>query len=69
MFEKYRNANGTYNGAAAMADMTGLSQAEILWTFNRLKELRALGVSSDDAKAIVLREQKAKPWRSPDATP
>lgn len=58
----YRNENGTYNGAAMMADLTGLSREEILWTWKRLKELKEQGLSADDMKATVAEEAKSKPW-------
>lgn len=62
MSSDHRNANGTYNGVTIFAEITGLPEAEILWMFNRLKELMASGVNKTDAKAIVADEGQRKPW-------
>lgn len=64
VFDKYRNENGTVNGAAFFADVTGISQAEIMWTFNRLKELKAAGHSKEEMTRIVADECKSRPWES-----
>lgn len=62
MFDKYRNADGTYNGVALMRDLTGLDDKEVIWTFNRLKELMKGGESREAACEIVRKEAKEKPW-------
>ena len=64
MFDRYRNADGkTFNGVAMMADLTGLPQAEIRWTAERLKQLmHSEGKSKDEALAIVKAEAAARPW-------
>lgn len=63
MFDKYKNANSnTFNGAQMLADMSGLSVAEIAWTFNRMKELRQQGETKDSSLAIVKEECKLQPW-------
>lgn len=63
MFEKYKNANGTtYNGAAMLADLSGLSIEEIAWSFNRLKELRQEGKTKEESIKILSEEGKSKPW-------
>lgn len=64
-FGDHRNANGTYNGVAIFAEITGLPEAEILWTFNRLKSLMSDGASKDEAKRIVTEEARQKPWEKP----
>lgn len=62
-FEKHRNANGTYNGVTAMAELTGLSAAEIKWTFERLRQLMHVDKKpKDEALVIVKEEAKGKPW-------
>lgn len=51
-----RNSDGTYNGVKMMAQLSGLSEEEIKWTWDRLKELKAQGVPTDQAKKIVHQE-------------
>jgi hypothetical protein len=61
----YRNPDGTYNGVKVMAALSGLSEAEVAWTFNRLKHLLHVEKkSADEAKAIVAEECKSKPWEA-----
>src|SRR3546814_18368211 len=36
---RHQNPDGTWNGAGVFAEITGLSQAEVQWTFDRLKHL------------------------------
>lgn len=68
--EKFRNPDGSYNGVAAIHDLTKLlypksdiSQAEIDWTFRRMKVLiQGEKKSKDEAKAIVREEAKGRPW-------
>ena len=63
MFDKFRNKDGTINGASAMAELTGLSQEEITWSFKRLKQLMHNdGLSKKEALAVVKEESKNKPW-------
>lgn len=59
---KYRNKDGTYNGAAALADFSGLTQEEILWTFTRSKELYSEGLTKEQVLRIIKEEGKTKPW-------
>jgi hypothetical protein len=70
-FAKYRNPDRpTYNGAAMLADATGLSQAEIVWTWERLKQLHQVeGRPMSEVKQIVAEESKSRPWlaKSPAA--
>lgn len=62
-FEQYRNPNGTYNGVKAMSDLSGLSEAEVLWTFNRIKHLIQVDkMPRLEAVAKVKEEGKSKPW-------
>lgn len=51
-----------YNGVEIMARLSGLSEAEVLWTFNRLKALLAEGKTREEARAIVAREVNSRPW-------
>ena len=60
--KEFQNPNGTYNGVKMFASLTGLSEAEITWTFNRLKQLAAEGKLHEERKAIVAEEVKRKPW-------
>ncbi|NID14394.1 hypothetical protein [Luteibacter yeojuensis] len=64
-FAKWKNENGTYNGAAMFAELTGIPQEEIVWSANRMKELKAQGVPRDQWSRIVGEEAKLKPWASP----
>jgi hypothetical protein len=63
-FDRYRNADrNTYNAAKMMADLSGLSQAEIVWTFNRLKNLMQYeGKTKEEAQAQVKIEAADRPW-------
>lgn len=61
---RFRNPDGTYNGVAMMAAMSRLSEAEVEWTFRRLKVLLVdRKMSKEEAKAIVAEESKTKPWK------
>jgi hypothetical protein len=63
MFEKFRNPNGTYNGAKALSAWTGLSYEEVTWTAKRLKQLmHEDGNTKQEALGIVKEESKSKPW-------
>lgn len=63
MLERHRNADGTYNGVTAMAELSGLSTAEIRWTFDRLKHLMHVdGMTKDAAKEVVKAEATSRPW-------
>jgi hypothetical protein len=55
-----RNSDGTYNGVKAMAQLSGLSEEEIRWTWERAKELRAAGVSKEATAAQLKLEARAK---------
>lgn len=65
MFDNHRNADGTYNGVTLMAEISGLSQDEIRWTWERLRHLIHVdGRSKDEAKAIVRDEARMRPWEA-----
>lgn len=62
----FRNANGTYNGVKALSALTGLSEAEVKWTDQRIKELVVdLKIPRAQAVAQVRREAESKPWVKP----
>lgn len=61
-WEAFRNPDGTYNGIKALAQISGLSEAEIAWTADRLRALLKAGKSKDEAKAIVRAEAVSRPW-------
>lgn len=66
--ERARNPDGTYNGAKLMSALTGgtISEAETLWTFNRLRTLmQQEGRSKEEAKEIVRQEASDRPWEVP----
>ncbi len=61
----FRNPDGTYDGVAFMAAISGLSTAEVKWTFDRLRHLMVIEKrDKEDAKAIVWEEVKTKPWET-----
>ncbi len=63
VFEKYKNEWGSYDGAAMLSDISGLSKKEILWTCERLKQLmHGEGKTREEAKDIVKIEAQNKPW-------
>lgn len=63
--DAHRNPDGTYNGVAIMAELSGLTQAEVAWTFGRLKQLMTIERRPrEEAKAIVQSEARSKPWLS-----
>lgn len=61
--DRFKNPDGTYNVAEALAAASGLSKKEITWTWKRMKHLRQVeGKSSEEAKRIIMEEGKLKPW-------
>lgn len=69
-FAPYANGDGTYNGTKLMAEISGLSEAEIAWTFNRLKHLIHVdGHHKAYAREIVKAEAKSKPWLAQQKEP
>lgn len=63
--KQFQNSDGTYNGVALMSAVTGLSQAEIKWTFDRVKYLKQVeGKSKAEIAAILREECRATPWES-----
>lgn len=63
--EAHRNPDGTYNGVAILAELSGLSTAEVAWTAARLKQLMTIeGKPREEAVEIVCEEGLAKPWMS-----
>lgn len=61
---EYKNPNGTYNGAKFFSTMTGLEEQEIVYMFERMKQLKALNYSTEEAKEIIREELKTKPWEN-----
>lgn len=59
---KHRNPDGTYNGVTYMSEMSGLSQAEIKWMWERQKVLRDTGHTVAEIKAIIKEEARSRPW-------
>lgn len=59
----YRNADGTFDGAAAMSAMSGISKEEIMWTFSEMKRLLCV---EKLPRAEAMRQIKAQaalaPW-------
>lgn len=67
---EFRNPNGTYNGVAMLAKLSGLPEKEIAWTAARIKQLMAVeGKPKSEALSILREEAKAKPWDAQEPTP
>lgn len=63
IFERNRRPDGNYNGVGVLADLTGLSRAEIAWTAERVKHLMSAGgLDAGKAKTQVAIEAKDRPW-------
>ena len=63
MFDKFRNNNGTYDGAKALSAWTGLSYEEVTWTAKRIKQLmHEEGKTKQESATMVKEEAKTKPW-------
>jgi len=45
-----------------MAEISGLSEAEIKWTFDTTKKLLSEGRSKDETKRIIREWARHKPW-------
>ena len=60
MFDKHRNPDGTYNGMTVLSELSGLSQEEIMWTWERAKELRASGLSKEQISRALRTEARDK---------
>lgn len=58
----FRNPNGTYNGIKALAAWSGLTEAEVKWTADRMQALMKAGATAEQAKATVKEEAKSRPW-------
>jgi uncharacterized protein YoaH (UPF0181 family) len=59
----HQNPDGTYNLVTYLSSLTGLSEAEVQWTAERLKQLMKVeGKSKAEATAIVKEEGKSRPW-------
>lgn len=69
MFDRFANGDGTYNGVKALAAWSGLSEEEVAWTANRMKQLVGVEkLTADQAKAIVKAEAKEQPWTNQQPT-
>lgn len=64
LFDRHRNADGTYNGISMFAEITGFSIEEVEWIANRTRELKAEGCSREEATRIINEEAKGRPWES-----
>lgn len=60
---QFRNQNGTYDGAAVLAALTGLSYVEVAWSAKRIKDLLATtNMTRQQVVSQVREEAKTKPW-------
>lgn len=51
-----------YDGSKILSALSGLSRAEIIWMFNRMKVLYREGKSPEQVKTMIEQEAKTKPW-------
>lgn len=58
-----RNPDGSWDGAAAMAELAKIDPAEIRWTHQRLKEIKRLRIPDQEAVRIVKNESRYQPWK------
>ena len=58
LIDASKNCDGTYNGVKLLAGLSGLSEEEIRWTWNRMKELKGT-MPETELKAQLAREAKA----------
>jgi hypothetical protein len=59
----FRNQDGTYNGIALLAAMSGLEQREVQWTADRIRQLMVVEKRPrEEAVATVTEECKGKSW-------
>ena len=59
---EFKNPDGTFNGLAFMAEFSGLSEAEIKWMWNRMKEIRSEGTPTNQITDILRKEAINRPW-------
>ena len=60
---QFRNQDGTYDGVAALASLTGLSYAEVAWSAQRIKHLlTTTNLSRQEVVKQVRKEAESKPW-------
>lgn len=67
--ERHQNPDGTWNGVTLMAELSGLSEAEIAWTWKRLIELKKAGHDKKTQVAMLREEGQAKPWVADELRP
>lgn len=69
--KEFLNPDGeTYNGLAALASLTGLSEDEIEWAWLRIKELTfSKEYDKEEVQEIIARERILKPWLSNNGEP
>ncbi len=56
----FQNPDGTYNGAALLSHMSGISEEEVRWQFARIGELLKSGLTKEEAKKQVVAEARIK---------
>lgn len=66
VIDRWKNpGRDTFNGIKMLAELSGLSEAEVRWTADRLKQMMHVeGRSKDEAKRIVAEEAAGRPWES-----
>lgn len=58
-----QNPDGTFNGSAVMAELTGLSEEGVRWAWQRMVQLvREEGMAKAEARALVAKEIQRRPW-------
>lgn len=58
----FANGDGTYNGVALLAALTGMPASEVAWTAERIKALTAQSLPRPYIHAVVTEERKSEPW-------
>jgi hypothetical protein len=67
MIDDCLNPDGkTYNGVKIMAKLSGLSEAEIWWTWCRAKELKEMGMDKEQILSVLKAEGRNNPWEGED---
>lgn len=54
--------HNSFDAADAVAAANGSSREEVLWTWERMKTLRASGIDREEAEDIISREASFRPW-------
>lgn len=62
MADPAQNPDGTWDGIAVMCRLSGLSRAEVEWTWARVQTLNSQGYTRKEALAKIRAERESSPW-------